>query len=54
MKKKYTSPKLTPIGDMVTNTLGASGTRSDGGARRTGGLYGRAANPNGNNFNRPF
>jgi hypothetical protein len=51
MKKKYTPPKLTLIGDMVSNTLGASGTVSDGASRRTGGGYGNA---NGNNFNRQF
>lgn len=31
MKKKYTTPKLIIIGDMVNNTLGASGTLADNG-----------------------
>ncbi len=37
MKKEYTSPKLIPIGDMVNNTLGSSGTVADNGTRQAGG-----------------
>lgn len=33
MKKKYVAPKLTPIGDMVKNTLGASGPDADAGGQ---------------------
>lgn len=33
MKKKYTTPKIILIGDMVNNTLGASGTTSDSGGK---------------------
>lgn len=31
MKKKYVAPKLILIGDMTSNTLGASGPDSDAG-----------------------
>ena len=37
MKKKYTTPKLIPIGDMVNNTLGASGANADNGTFQAGG-----------------
>ncbi len=36
MKKTYTSPKLIPVGDMVNNTLGSSGTVADNGTRQAG------------------
>lgn len=53
MKKKYTSPKLTSVGTMATNTLGSSGTQADSGTRRPG-VYGKVDNPNDNKFNRKF
>jgi hypothetical protein len=38
MKKRYTPPKLVYVGDMVNNTLGASGNVADSGSRsRQGG-----------------
>ena len=37
MKKKYSTPKLIAIGDMVHNTLGASGNVSDNGTMQAGG-----------------
>lgn len=36
MKKEYTSPKFIPIGDMVNNTLGSSGTVADNATRQAG------------------
>lgn len=48
MKRKYNSPKLTLIGDMINNTLGASGNSPDGGSLQSGG-QGRTNN---NDFNR--
>lgn len=49
MKRKYTSPRLIPIGDMVNNTLGSSGTRADNGTLQAGANGG--TNPNGTNTN---
>lgn len=43
-KKQYTTPKLIPIGDMVNNTLGSSGTGSDAGTYQAN--YGRSQNTN--------
>ncbi len=37
MKKRYHSPSLIPIGDMVNNTLGASGDISDNSTRQASG-----------------
>jgi hypothetical protein len=37
LKKKYTVPELRKIGDMVNNTLGASGGITDGASFQAGG-----------------
>ena len=50
MKRTYTSPKLIPIGDMVNNTLGASGTFADNGTRQANGQ--QRTNSAGNNRGR--
>jgi len=53
VKKKYTAPKLVAIGDMVHNTLGASGTIADNGTFQAGanGAQAKGAQNNGNNKN---
>jgi len=50
MKKTYTSPRLIPIGDMVNNTLGSSGTVADNGTRQAGAE--QATNSGANNTGR--
>jgi len=50
MKRKYSSPRLIPIGDMINNTLGASGNRSDGASLQSGG-NGKSANSDFNSRN---
>ena len=52
MKKKYTAPKLTTIGDMANNTLGASGTFNDNGTFQAS-ANGRQGNGRGNNGTGP-
>jgi hypothetical protein len=59
MKKHYNTPKFVLIGDMVKNTLGASGTGTDSASKQAGGCGGRQNNRsfndrsfNNNDFNR--
>jgi len=52
MKKVYTAPKLTRIGDMINNTLGASGTAADNGTYQQGGANGNQANSSKNSSNK--
>jgi hypothetical protein len=61
MKKHYNTPSLVLIGDMVNNTLGASGTGADSGSksRQAGGNGSQSSNKsfndrsfNNNDFNR--
>lgn len=50
MKKKYSSPKLILIGDMVNNTLGSSGTGTDNGSFQDAGGNGAQATSNNPGF----
>ena len=52
VKKKYAAPKLTSIGDMANNTLGASGNFADNGTFQAS-ANGVGANGGGNNGTRP-
>ncbi len=51
MKKKYNSPKLILIGDMVNNTLGSSGGGTDNGTFQDGQANGGQATNNNTGFN---